>query len=304
MPFFKLGAQLEGPLGDRGKWLVPNRVYHLPIRWDETELAEGEIVLPGWAFGTIQGLNDQLGRSNYQLVIGIKTTPQFYSLPPHARNSPPVPAHYTSFAKFCEIVIMALEPDALELYNEPEFTVVESAKWAKFFGGWGNMGAEYGKLVRTCYSYLRKKGIKTSIVAGASFGLVDVDRSLAFLKAAVGAGMKADYWSFHAYFKYSDVLYGGRDFYQALWFSKVAFEVFPVPQVISETSVRRDGDLPEDQSHREWQALLLEFYLKYMPSHPVESVWWYTLADNNWEHTDLVSKQVIYPAYEVWSKAE
>lgn len=295
---YYLGAQLEGPLVGREKWVVPKRVYHFPIRWDDCEKQKGVITFPQWAYETISSLDGRLGHDNYQLVIGVKTTPEFYSLPPHARNSPPTPEHYQDYARFCEAVSETFNPYALEIWNEPEFSVAESSKWQEYFGGFGLDGASYGRMVKETWECLL--GTNTKIIAGASFGLVDVDRSLKFLKDAVGAGMVADYYSWHAYWKYSDVLYGQRDFYQALWFADKAFDIFPVKQVISETSIRRDTWREELTAHRLSQADLLKFYLKYMAESPIESILWYTLADNLWEHTDLAAKDIIYPAYLVW----
>jgi hypothetical protein len=74
-----------------------------------------------------------------------------------------------------------------------------------------------------------------------------------------------------------------------------------VPQIISETSVRRDTWREELEAHRKSQADLLRFYLKYMEESPIESVWWYALADNGWEHTDAVNGDVAHPVYGVWA---
>lgn len=292
-----LGAQFEGALGTRDRWLVPNRVYHFNLRWDEIEEQEGVHHYTEWMFDNIARLDAALGHDNYRLIIGVKCCPTFYSIPPHARNSPPAPQYYDNFARFCESVCQVFNPWGIELWNEPEFSVLESAKNAEYYGGFGLDGAAYGQMVHTIYYALKGK---CSIIAGASFGLVNADRALQFLQDAVMAGMVSDYYSWHAYWKYSDIIYGQRDYYQALWYADKAHEIYHVPQIISETSIRRDTHRPELEAHRQSQADLLQFYLKYMPGSPIESVLWYALADNMWEHTDMVNGYVEHPVYQVW----
>lgn len=295
-----LGAQLEYPLGERDKYCVANRAYHFPLRWEEIETQPGVYTIPASAYDTINRLDKKLGRSNYQLILGTRTCPKFYRRYEDKRNSAPKPEHYQAFARFCEAICLALNPWGIELWNEPEFDAAESAGFEYYFGGFGTDAAGYGRMVKTVNNHLKRKQPQVQIIAGASFGLVDGDRALLFLSEAVAAGMKADYYSWHAYWKYSDMLYGGRAYYQALWYSLKAYEIFPVRQIVSETSVRRDTWRPELAAHRASQADLLRFWLRYMDSHPIDSVLWYTLADNGWEHTDLVNKGVEWSVYQVW----
>jgi len=35
---------------------------------------------------------------------------------------------------------------------------------------------------------------------------------------------------------------------------------------------------------------------------PIESILWYTLANNIWMHADLVNNDVEYPVYQVWRR--
>ncbi len=305
---YYLGAQLEGPLAGREKWAVPKRVYHFPLRWDECEKQKGIITLPQWAFDIVAGLDSKLGKDNYQLIIGVKTTPTFYSIPPHARNSPPTPEHYIDFAKFCEAVCMAFSPFGLEIWNEPEFSVSESGDDSEYFGGFGLAGDLYGAMVRVVYDYLINRPVK--IISGASFGLLNPNRVFDFLKFAISAGMLSHYWSWHGYIWYYSVVDDIRRYRDLLKFSWDIQAIYDVPQILSETSLMRKTELPElivtnpdgtkSFPHRERQKELLEFELQHRSATNIESILWYTLANNGWRHTDPIEKDVQYPVYSVW----
>jgi len=300
MTIYKLGAQLEGGLGSRDKWLVPERAYHIPLRWDEVELTQGTYTFPAWVFETITQMDNKLGHDSYQLVIGLKCTPTFYSLPPHARNSPPAPAHYADYARFADAVAMTFNPYALELWNEPEFSVSESNP--EYYGGFGLDGKSYGEMVRITHDYLHTHNIETKVMAGASFGLVNVARALQFLRDAVQAGMKSDYWSWHGYVWDWQVWSNTKKFRDLLKFSWDAEEIYPVPQIISETSVIRKATT-ERKASRDRQAELMEFLIQHQSATNIESIWWYTLADNPWMKCSFVMGDTAYPAYDVWSEA-
>jgi hypothetical protein len=295
-----LGAQLEGALGDRDKWIVPNRTYHFPLRWDEIEKVPGVYTFPQWAFDTITKLNLKLGQSNYKLIIGVKCTPHDYSIPPHARNSPPSEIHYIDFAKFCMAVCDMFQPYAIEVWNEPEFTVAESAKNAEYYGGFGDDGLSYGKMVRVIYDYLQAKKTETKVISGASFGFVHQPRAFKFLSDAVKAGMKSHFWSWHGYKWYYNVVENTLAFRDFLRFSWDAQAIYNVPQILSEVSLMRVTELPESAEHRERQKELLDYLLLAKPLTNIESILWYTLANNGWRHTDLIMSGIEYPVYQVW----
>lgn len=299
MTFYPLGAQLEGPLGNRKKWTVPKRVYFFALQWAKCELAPEVYTLPSRAYDDIAALNILHGRENYQLVIGIKTTPDFYSSNPGSINAPVKLSEVPALCAFVQYVDSTLHPDGFEFGNEPEFP--EGMKNPELMGGYGPEGGNlYGQTVLRLHDYMTLTMPETRLLAGASYGLLNTDNSLKFLREAVEAGMQADYWSWHCYiYYYTLILYNPKRYYDILWFADEAYKVFPVPQVLSETSLLR-RDKPELAAHRAEQARMLEFELRYRSGTAIESVWWYTIGENGWEHSDLVWQKVPQPVYEVW----
>lgn len=296
-----LGAQLEGALEDRIKYAVAQRTYHIPIRWDEVEINPGVFVFPPWIGETINSLNAKLG-TDYKMIMGVKCCPPFYAIQPYSRNSPPQPQYYGRYASFVDLVYKTYRPFGIEIWNEPEFPI--GGENDEYYGGFGEGGgAVYGRLVRHTYNYLRSRFSPVKVIAGASYGCVDVDKSLQFLKDAVAAGMKSHYWSWHGYVDYYNVVSGTDDFYKLLWFSNEAYKYYRVPQILSETSVLRYTELPEEPNHRDRQAKLLEFLLRRLSTSKIESILWYTLADNAWKHCSMIMGNIEYPVYQVWRDA-
>ena len=297
-PLPLLGAQLEGAIGTRDKWLVPNRVYHFPLLWDECEKAPGVYTFPEEAFYNVTRLNMKLG-SDYRLIIGTRTCPYFYALRSD-RGSPPKPENYIALAKLIEQIYNTFHPWGVELWNEPEFNEAEAAGMGKYYGAWGNAGLSYGTMVTEVYDYLRYRTPGMSVIAGASFGLLDTTRSLAFLRGATSGGMRADYWSWHGYLWYRDVVNDTRAFENILRFSQDAYDIFPQLQILSETSVMRKTELDDPPLFQQRQAELLQYLIDTTYDTEIESVIWYTLADNGWRHSDLIRNSIEMPVYNVW----
>lgn len=299
---YELGAQLEGPLGSRDQWLVSNRVYHIPIVWGEVESSPGIYIFQQHTYDTISRLNNKLGIGNYQLIIGVKVSPSFYSSDPNYGMSPPKLEHAINFAEFVEQVILTFAPWGIEIWNEPEFP--KEIALTPYYGGYGtDNGALYGQTVRVIYDYVKERDLKTKIIAGASLGLLSERITLAFLADAVAAGMKSDYWSFHAYVWYKETP-DLSEWNKIFQLANTAHSVYPVPQILSETSVMLNAPAPNNPAHREQQAQFLRYLLGNYQRTQVDTLLWYTLANNGWRNTDLVFADIPYPAYDVWKDYE
>ncbi|MBV6343664.1 hypothetical protein [Candidatus Magnetobacterium casense] len=296
-----LGAQIEQELGDRDRWLVPNRVYHMNFRWDDIEKREGVYTFPAWAFDNIARLDAKLGKDNYRLIIGVKCTPVIYSIPPHARNSPPAPQHYDKFAHFCASVCDVFKPWGIELWNEPEFPAGGDNQ--EYYGGFGADGFRYGDMVRVVYDYLTLKQTGTKVIAGASYGLTNRDGALVFLRLAVEAGMKSDYWSWHGYIWDWEVWTNLDKFRDLLRFSWDAQEIYNVPQILSEFAVIRKNPR-EREASRIRQAELMQYMIIHREITNIECMLWYMLADNGWYHCSMVMGDTQYPVYQVWRQPQ
>lgn len=289
---YPLGAQIAYKLGGRDQYCVEKRLYHYPLYWDEIELSPGVYTFSNDLYDTVNRLDNKLGRDNYQLILGTKCCPPFYSTGTE-RNSPPKPEHYIDYARFVESACLTFHPWGVEVWNEPE--ALPHSQW---FGGFGHMGgADYGRLARTVYDL----GLPTKIVSGASIGLTGVDITTQFLRDAVQAGMKSDYWSFHAYINYWEVIDDTLAFQNIIDYSRNIQTIYNVPQLITETSVLRDTDLPEILEHRQRQVELLQFLYDQMPTTAIKSVLWYTLAETTWEHSSMVQYGVVYPIHDLWT---
>jgi len=129
------------------------------------------------AFDTISKMDAKLGRSNYQLIIGLKTCPTFYSIEPHARCSPPTPRTTSVMPGSARRHAWCSNRTGIELWNERSSPCWRQARTRRVRRVRLD-GRAYGQMVRVTYDYLRSKGQDVKVIAGASFGLVNVDRGI------------------------------------------------------------------------------------------------------------------------------
>lgn len=299
---FYLGAQFEGPLTTRDKYLVANRIFHFPVRWDEIEKQPGIYTAPIYASDNIRRMNAKLGIGNYQFIIGTRTCPQFYARTLGVRNSPPRVENYVDYVNFIEFLIMTYNPTGIELWNEPEASIQASGSLDYILGGFGTDGTSYGEMVRTVYDILKPKYPATLFISGASIGLGGWDAVRSFVQLAKNAGMKSDYWSWHAYLYYGEVAGKPykRRYADVIRFATEMWDIYQCQQLITECSLMRVQSLPEDKGHRIEQAEYLRYLINHRETMPVDSLLWYTLANNCWRHTDLVENNDPKPAYTIW----
>lgn len=124
-----LGVQIEGHIGTRVKWVIPNRQYQISVKWRDVEANKGERDWSGYDLD-FEALSGQC------VTVGIKCVPEWARLWPGYVGSPPLEHYYTELAMFIAALIERYHPDAIELFNEPDVDR-DAAKWAEeFFGAW------------------------------------------------------------------------------------------------------------------------------------------------------------------------
>lgn len=281
-PPLSLGAQIEGHIGSKAKWIIPNRQYQIAIKWRDVEQNKGQRDWSGYDL-------DFEALAGKCVTVGVKCVPEWARLWLGYVGSPPIAYYYPELAKFIMAVIERYRPDAIELFNEPD-TDRDEARWAEeFFGAWCidrdfyRGGYLYGQMTDTVYSMVHEAYPNVRIIAGA---LMMHTKSLNFLDGAIAGGLQCDAISFHKY------LSPGGDFNTVFRLSMEIRNRINKPIVLSETSI-----MGSDQQQA--AADYLGYLIANREQSCIDVIQWYTLADNEWSQ-DLIVNRKPTPAYEVW----
>jgi hypothetical protein len=285
-----LGCQIEGHVGNRAKWIVPDRQYQISVKWRDVETNKGERDWSGYDL-------DFEALSGQRVTVGVKCVPEWARLWPGYVGSPPLAHYYTELAMFIVTLIERYHPDAIELFNEPDVDR-DAAKWAEeFFGAWVinndfyRAGKLYGQCLNTVYSMVHEAYPVVRIIAGALMSHAD---SLKFLDGAIDGGLKCDAISFHKYISM------GGSFSAAFEFALDVANRINKPVVLSETSVLAQLDSDELMYA---QADYLRYLRENYRDSCIDVVQWYSLASNDWMNSDLIHGGQLTPAYEVFTNA-
>jgi hypothetical protein len=279
-----LGCQIEGRVAGREQWIVPARQYQIAVKWRDVETVKG--VYDWFTYDP-----DFQALSRQRVTVGIKIVPEWARLWPGYVASPPKPECYHDLARFILALIDRYRPDAIELFNEPDVGRDE-ARWAEeYFGAWcvgtgfASGGMKYGQCLKAIYPIVHEAYPSVRIIACALIGAIP--SSIEFYKGAMSAGMLSDAVSFH---KYIGV---GGNFNAAFEFAAL----IGAKTILSETSVtaKEDSDLLKTE-----QADYLRYLLDNVERSSIETIQWYSLANNGWACADLVRSNIQTPAYTVW----
>jgi hypothetical protein len=283
-----LGCQIEGHVGSKLQWIIPERIYQTNIHWKYIEPIEGQYT---WDYYD----TDMEILMPYHTTIGIKGVPVWARLWPEYSASPPKESCFSKLAKFIDMVIQRYHPNSVELFNEPDVDRDE-AKWAEeYFGAWCMNkdwyagGEYYGSCIGSVYNDVHALHPGVRIIAGALVGAEP--SSLIFLQGAKSAGLKCDSLSFHKYIRM------GGNFNAAFDFAHLLAQHTPEPLILSETSIMAKEDSEELQGT---QASYLRYLRDNQQCSAIDVIQWYSLANNEWEHTDLVRDNAPTKAYDVF----
>ena len=282
-----LGVQIEGRVGDRVQWVIPNRQYQIHVKWRDVETIKG---VCNWSLYD----PDFEALAGQRVTAGIKVVPEWARLWAGYIASPPKVGCYIDLANFILALIKKYNPDAVEIFNEPDVDR-DAAKWAEeYFGSWcvsSNWyagGKLYGQCLKAIYPIVHAEHSNVRIIAGALMGH---DNSLTFLQGAIDGGLQCDCVSFHKYIGL------GGDFNAAYKFANQISLKSSKSIILSETSVINSVD--SDELKNQQADYLAHLKSTFMNSN-VDVIQWYTLANNMWGNADLVRNSVPTLAYKEW----
>lgn len=285
-----IGAQVEGSVVGKEKWVVYGHPYHWPARWSECEPSQGQYVFEDWMYNN----NWVLGNKQ---ILGTKTCPLWARLHPENLCSQPKAEYYIDYAKWLCKLIEEFHPWGIELWNEPDCRADDAAQ--NYFGcwydgvSWFNSGLKYGQFTKVVYDYVKPLHPEVHLLVGALMNVAE-NESLSFLSGAKAGGLKGTDLSFHGYITEKSGF--DRIFTLAANLKKV---VSYMPMICTETSVLSWEDSEE-------LKLLQRDYLQHisdrLPTSDIDVVLWYTLAENSWLNSDLQRGDTPLPAWQLFGE--
>lgn len=281
-----IGVQLEDHIKDLEDCVIPNRLYHMPIRWNDVEQVRGVYNIPAKLF-------EDAGKIEPNgWILGTKTTPQWARMWVNHLGSPPKEEYWKDYANFISASVTALAPWGVEIWNEPDTQPRHAEEefygaWIQDYGDAYEAGAYYGRFTAFIYPIIKEAHPEVSIVVGALMGNMD------FLQGAVDAELTGDFLSLHKYIKAREEF--GSVFEKV---NEARAIVGGMPVIVTETSVLGDGS-PE---HQQLQADYVAYLREMQPWEGVPIILWYSMANYWWFNNALVVDGVKTPAYVEWAR--
>jgi hypothetical protein len=282
-PLEPFGAQIDGHVVGVEQWIVPNRIYQIPVRWD--------------GYAESQALYDRdaeiIRQAGGRVAIGIRCVPLEYRLWPEYVASPPKPTAFPSLADFVGSVALRLGACYVELFNEPNVGRDAARQYETLFGAWmidGEdptlSGRRYGSMLRAVYPHLHALGLV--VYAGALM----LNSWWSYFLQGIG-NAPLDCVSWHCY------LTQDAPFTRVDDIARQIRIINPAQQAITETSVLSDIDSAAlMQRQADWLKYLVDTRVRL----GMRTVTWYCLAANDWMHSDLVHNgDPSTPGYLVFS---
>jgi hypothetical protein len=198
-------------------------------------------------------------------------------------GSPVSPLCYNALSNFICALQERYNPEAIEIFNEPDVRRKVGEKYGEYFGSWVDDfetfyqgGRRYGQ----CISAL--KNLKVKMLYGA---LMMHEQSLEFLQ---GAGLDSGAISYHCYIDRPE------QFDRAFELATKIKNIRNLPVVMTETALLGDEDTLELQEN---QAKYLQ-HLK-ENNREIDTINWYAM-NSEWRHNDLIRDNCSTLVYEEW----
>jgi len=280
----QLGTHVANPSDSKMQYAVPGQHVAWVIEHDKVEVRENSLSLSYYDWTEYDKQFEAIG--GFPHWIQIKYVPEWMRTIPEKRCSPPRPEFWSTFLNFLSRVITRYKPFAIEIWNEPEILPEEVDDfWMNIYGCWPD-GALFGQMLNVIYPILKIHHPKTTIMGGAL--MLDNDYHFEFAKQMIQEG-QFDVLSFHSYSGWCSDDYSAplekadrlTQIYKDLGKKRPPFW-------LGETAYR----VPElCDGFYDRQAEYFNYIFKNAVRHNIRLISWYTLANNNWEHTDLVSNK-------------
>ena len=285
-----LGLQVDGSVLGYEKFIVSHKVYQSPLRWTDAEEVRGKYIFPAWLDHNVEVFKSV----DADLILGIKTCPEWARLWKDKQGSPPLPEFYGACAEFIRAGIERYKPKAIAFCNEPDVDkdlVSDAIQY--WFGAWVingdyyGAGRRYGEAFNYIYSKLKPLYPNTLFIAGE---LIGERTSLEFLSGMLSVNLKADYISYHKY------IHNKTQFNALFDFANEIKKLTSIPLIITETNIVSDigGDI-----HEQLKADYVKHIYDRIGWEEIELVEFYSL-DNSWRNTPFCPNKVPTPAYDVW----
>jgi hypothetical protein len=273
----RLGCQIEGDVATIKKWLVPGRIYQIPIKWRDIEPTPGTYVWPEIYDNNVSLL------ASYPFIITIKVCPEWARLWPDV-GSPVSSLCYNSLSNFICAIQERYNPEAIELFNEPDVKRKDGKDVGEYFGSWVDDNETYyqgGQRYGQCVSSLQNLGVK--MLYGA---LSMHDQSLEFLRGAKDSGLNTGAISFHCNIWRAD------QFGRAFELARKIKNIVDLPVVMTETTVIGEEDsLMLMDTQKDYLKFLRRNYSE------IDSINWYAF-NSEWKNNDLIRNNYPTPVYE------
>ena len=283
----KIGVQIEArytsDISKELSYVLPNTLVKISAPWKYIEPSKG---VYDWS-----GLDNQVNlikSKGLKVIISTRTSPDWSRPSDNMAYSRccrlPDMEYWPNYTQFIQNISKRYSPYAIEIWNEPDVetdAMPADRSWDEFLGCVGTDKADgvlYAQLFNKVYGYM-KLFSRTPIWAGA---LMMSGASEPFIRGMSAALYKADAITFHAYPRYPDAF--------NMIMNKVAtlnyhFYRLRTPFWCTETSYLGDGSPEHEKKQAEYVT-----YLNNLPSKSVKGWIHYTIANNGWEHSDLVEK--------------
>jgi hypothetical protein len=276
------------------EWLSHWSWARMWVRWDEIQTQPGTYTWDATLDDDLTALRSQ----GVPTLLTLITTPEWARINPQVRCSPPQPDYLDDYAAFINAVIDRYQPQAVELTNEPEVSHETIGNLDQWMGCWGPEGSYYAEMLRTVYPLIKDRHPGVIVAAGS---LMLDEEHVGFWKDVLSAGGGGFYdaVSFHNYIYYPLNEYqtteSKAEYLRSLGES--------APLWLTETSLLCYDEFIEcGEEFQQAQADYYRYISKHHSSMGVERFFWFTLANNEWRHSDLVENRQLKPAWYEYQK--
>jgi len=259
---------------------IPGIPIQLPIYWNQIEI---EPSVYSWDEDTDIAVKNFRNAGCKTMGLGIKNTPEFYRLYDGV-CSPPTRECFPMYSKFVMKCIERYKPEYIAVWNEPDAPRWMDTWYLGCFGDDTEGGLYYSELLNLVHFYVKRDYPDVKVVAGE----LKLDKIPSDFWIAVNNYGFYDVASYHVYVQKDnwDKLIEHTDWMAAnikedkeLW--------------ITETSMQYEEPSEELE---QLQASYLDYVIRTVRP-KVDRVLWFTLANNGWEHTDLVENNTRKPSW-------
>ena len=283
----QLGGYLWGDVTKyaRYDYLVPGQWVKWDVAWDEVESVQGV-----YSWSAISDANSEYYKEHgYKQIINTQHVPVSAKMSPDIECSPPKPEYINEWIAFLDALLERYQPDAIELWNEPDCGLYSGAFWSTCFGLFPEY---YSEIVSRAYNELKPKYPNTVFVVGAL--TLGNEQDEAWIAEALGAGLQGDALSFHSY------AYDGQGIEKMTSQVEYLRSITDMPLWITETALLSDSDTT---LFREHQAEYLTSAYNYAIDARIPVMIWYAQNQVDWKNCNMVNEYQLI-RYPVWYEFE